>query len=68
MSYEVIEHKVRSLRSWKRPIYTGHRTYRNVWEVKRRIKWLRNEYGYENIAIMPTRDSQTTTTVYVRVA
>ena len=67
-AYKTVEHKVNSMRGWKRPLYTGHRTYRSADEIKRRIGWLNREYGRDNVVPMVSKDDPLTTVVYVRVA
>ena len=68
MTYHTIEHKVSSNRSWKNPLYTGNRTYHNITALNKRLRWLRNEYGEENIACMPYKGDKATKVIYIRVA
>ena len=68
MTYRTVERKFKSMSGYKRPFYTGYRTYRSKDEVKGRIGWLNREYGRENIIPMPSKDDPMTTVVYVRVA
>lgn len=67
MSYHTVEHKIDSMRGWKRPLYTGKRVYRSTREVKKRIGWLCREYGDENIVHMPDKCDSRTEIVFVRV-
>lgn len=67
MSYHTIEHRVTSMRGWKRPLYSGNRVYRTVHEVKRRIAYLAREYGEENVVHMPKKGDPTTEIVYIRL-
>ena len=67
MSYYTLESKVHSMRGCKRPLYTGRRVYRSAYEVKKRIKWLCNEYGADNIVHMPDKGDPNTEIVFVRV-
>ena len=68
MTHYTLECKVSSMGSWRRPLYTGRRSYYNQTQVNKRIRWLRNEYGEENIATRPMKGDPLTTVVYVRVA
>ena len=67
MAYNTLERKVHSMRGYKNPLYTGRRVYRSHYEVKKRIKWLCNEYGADNIVHMPSKDDPNTEIVFVRV-
>lgn len=67
MSYHTSEHKITSLRGWKRPLYSGTRVYRTIRDVKKRIRWLEGEYGEENVVHMPKRGDPTTEEVYIRL-
>ena len=67
MSYHTLEHKITSLRGWKRPLYSGSRVYRTKMDVQKRIWWLEDEYGEENVVHMPKRDDPTTEEVYIRL-
>lgn len=67
MAYHTLEHRIDSIRGWKRPLYSGTRVYRSMREVRKRIAWLCREYGDENIAHMPDRRDATTEIVYIRV-
>lgn len=67
MSYHIVERKVVSTRSYKRPLYTGNRVYRNMQEINGRIRHLCYEYGEENVVRMPQKNDPTTVVVYIRV-
>ncbi len=67
MSYHTLEHKISSMRGWKRPLYSGTRVYRTKMDVMRRISWLQHEYGDENVAHMPCKGDPSTEIVYVRL-
>jgi len=67
MSYHTLEHKISSMRGWKRPLYSGTRVYRTKSDVMKRIRWLCNEYGDENVAHMPCKGDPSTEIVYVRL-
>lgn len=67
MSYHTLEHKISSLRGWKRPLYSGTRVYRTKSDVMRRISWLQREYGDENVAHMPCKGDESTEIVYIRM-
>lgn len=67
MPYHTLEHRISSMRGWKRPLYSGIRVYRTKNDVKRRISWLCNEYGDENIVHMPCKNDPTTEIVYIRL-
>lgn len=68
MTHYTIEHKVDSMRGgWRKPIYSGKRSYYNKTQVNKRIRWLRNEYGDENVSHMPCTSDPMTTIVYIRI-
>ena len=67
MSFFTEESKYKSFGSRFSPLYTGKRVYRSEYEVKKRIYWLQNEYGAENIWHEPKKGDPATTLVYVRI-
>lgn len=67
MPFHTIEHKVTSMRGWKRPLYSGTRVYRTKIDVKRRIKWLENEYGAENVVHETKKGDPSTEVVRIRL-
>lgn len=67
MPFHTIEHKISSMRGWKRPLYSGTRVYRTKVDIKRRIRWLENEYGTENVVHETKKDDPSTEIVYVRL-
>lgn len=67
MPYHTLEHKISSMRGWKRPLYSGTRVYRTREAVRQRISWLCSEYGEENVAHMASKADPTTEIVYIRL-
>ena len=67
MAYQVIEHKVSSMRGYKNPIHTGRRTYHSRREVTKRVRWLRSEYGEDDVVNMHSKADPHTEIVYIRV-
>lgn len=67
MTYHTIEHKITSIRGWKRPLYSGSRVYGSEKAVKGRINWLKREYGEDNVVHMAQKDDPSTEIVYVRL-
>lgn len=68
MAFYTLEHKVDSMRGWKRPLYTGRRVYPSLNAIKGRIRLLEREYGQENVVHMHQKGDLSTEVVYVRVA
>lgn len=67
MPFHTLEHRIDSMRSWKRPLYSGTRVYRTQSQVKSRIAFLEYEYGKENVAHMPCKGDASTEVVYIRL-
>lgn len=67
MAFHTLEHKIDSLRGWKRPLYSGSRVYGTKSDVLKRIRWLEREYGHENVAHMTHKGDPSTEIVYVRI-
>lgn len=67
MTYHTVEHKITSERGWKRPLYSGSRVYGSKSAVRGRIRWLKSEYGEENVVHMAQKGDPSTEIVYVRL-
>lgn len=67
MPFQTIERTVHSMRGYKNPLWTGSRVYKTKNGVKSRIKWLRNEFGYDNVVHMTKKGDPNTEIVYIRV-
>lgn len=65
MSYHTDECIVHSMRGYKRPLYRYRRVYRSKDDVKKRISYLRREYGDDNVVSMS--GDRLTQIVYIRI-